>query len=150
MLANRWSWKLIHVFLMILSGVFLLGCQPSSLEDFQLEGAAQIRSLLEELRKIHRREDLAAREGSLRERFEEMADLMIRARAFQQRNLDLEKVDSWENQALSELLLEEMERVYGLEGGRECIEKVQREAMLRLDAKERVLERLQSSPKKSR
>ena len=128
--------------------IMFFGCQPSSLEDFQLEGASHMRFLLEDLREIRHREDLARVEPLLRKRFEEMTDLMIRALEFQQKHPDMERAYLVENQALSELLQEEMQRVYALEGGKECIEKAQREAMLRLDAKEKIKERLQHSSHK--
>ena len=129
------------MFLRFLSLLVLFSsCQSSSLEDFRYEGAAQVRLLTEELRAIECREDLVVVEPALKKRFEKIADLMIQARVYQQKNLGLEIAFYSSNQVLSDSLLEQMKRVYALEGGKECIERAQRESMLRLDAKEKLLE----------
>jgi hypothetical protein len=128
--------------------VYLLAlpsCQPTTLEDFQLEGAPLARRLLEDLKKIETREDLLLLEPALKRDFEKLVDLMIQARAFQQKNLDLEIPFQNINQILNASLLEEMKRVYEIEGGRESVERAQREALLKLDAKEKSFQRVQNS-----
>lgn len=129
-------------------GVFLgllSACQPTSLEDFQLEGASLSRSLLKDLRRIECREDLALMEPVLKKKFEKFADLIIQARTFQQKNLEFEIPSQHINQALNHALVEEIKRIYSIEGGRESIERAQREAMLKLDAKEKLIEKQQRS-----
>lgn len=120
---------------------FLCACQPSSLDDFQYEGACQTRLLLQELAEIETREDLASMEPIIKNRFEKIVAIMIQARVFQQKNPDIEVAFSSRNILLSDSLLDEMKRIYDLEGGRECIERAQREAMLKLDAQEKNLEK---------
>ena len=120
--------------------IFLSSCQSASLDDFRYEGASQVRLLIEDLKEVESREDLADAAPILKKRFEKIVDLMIQSRAYQQKNPGLEISFYSSNQALSDSLLEQMKRVYALEGGKECIEKAQREAMLRLDAKEKTLE----------
>lgn len=113
------------------------------MEDFQAEGAAHVRALLKELRSIESREDLTKMSPFLKKRFEKMVDLMILARSFQQKK-QIAGEDIYfliDNQILNESLLEELKRVYKLEGGRECVEKAEREAMLRLDAKQKLLDK---------
>lgn len=114
-------------------------CQPSSLEEFQLEGASRMRLLLKELKGIETREDLLAAEPDLKKHFEKIVKIVIQARLFQQKNVGVDVPVLQLGQALSSSLLEEMKRIYALEGGRECIERAQREAMLKLDAKEKAL-----------
>jgi hypothetical protein len=132
----------------LLAGIFFLlfscSCQPASLTDFQYEGACQIRHLIEELEQIETREDLPRLEAAIKHRFEKIVTLMIQARIFQQKNPDVEAPFSIQNLLLSQSLLEEMKRVYALEGGKECIERAQREAMLKLDAQEKILEKQQT------
>lgn len=130
----------------VLACVLLLSsCQPSSLEEFQMEGAAHARLLLKDLREIEMREDLVRLEPVLKKRFEKMVDVMIQARIFEQKNPGIEGAIHEVNPILSDSLKEEMRRVYSIEGGRECIERAQKEAMLRLDAKERMLEKQKQS-----
>ena len=45
------------------------------------------------------------------------------------------------NTLVSDMLKEELKRIYKLEGGREVIEKAQKEALIRLDAFERSLKK---------
>lgn len=129
---------------MFLRFVFVLAllssCQSSTLEDFRYEGASQVRLLIEDLKKVESREDLVQAGPVLKKRFEKIVDLMIQSRAYQQKNPGLEIGFYSSNQALSDSLLEQMKRIYALEGGKECVEKAQREAMLRLDAKEKLIE----------
>ena len=120
--------------------IFFSSCQSSSLEDFRYEGASQVRLLIEELKLVESREDLLEMGPVLKKRFEKMVDLMVQSRAYQQKNPGCEIGFYSTSQALSDSLLEQMKRVYSLEGGKECIEKAQREAMLRLDAKEKIRE----------
>lgn len=132
----------MRLFVLIFS-LLISSCQPYSMEDFQAEGAAQVRALLKELRSIQSREDLTKISPALKKRFEKMVDLMILAKSFQQKK-QIAGNDIYfliDNQVLNESLLEELKRVYKLEGGRECVEKAEREAMLRLDAKQKLLDK---------
>lgn len=120
-------------------------CQPTSLEEFQLEAASQMRLLLKELENIETREDLAVAEPIIKKNFDKIVEIISQARLFQQKNPGIDIPVLHISQVLSQSLLEEMQRIYSLEGGRECIERAQREAMLKLDAKEKALTR-QSKP----
>ena len=73
----------------------------------------------------------------LKEHFESLINLMIQAREFEQKHLEAE--NGLEEEGSSARLEEELRRVYGIEGGREIIEKSQHEALFRLDAYERAL-----------
>lgn len=104
----------------------------SSLEDFQKEAEGVCRTLVEELQQVETREDLLKSESKLRHLFDELVEVILTARQYQEKHLD-------EAPALSnsydERLLEEMMRIYHIEGGREIIERAQREALIRLDGK---------------
>lgn len=131
----------LYLYFLILFLGGLTGCQPTSLEDFQWEGSAQARILLRHLQKIESREDLSLVEPLLKKDFHKIVDIIIQARAFQQKNPEEEISFQNINPLLNAALREELKRVYEIEGGRECVERVQREAMLKLDAKEKRLEK---------
>lgn len=114
------------------------GCSPSSLEDFRLEGESRCKVLVEELRKIDNREQLARAQPLLKKYFEDFVTLMIRAREFQEKHFDTNNELSIASESsISSQLEEQLRRIYALEGGRELIERAQQEALVRLDAFER-------------
>ena len=116
----------------------LLSCSPSSLEDFHYEGEARCRSLAKELQKIENREQLIRFVPVLKRHFEELVTLMIHAREFQEEHSDEEPGILASEKVASHLLEDELRRVYEIEGGREIIERAQQEALVRLDAFERI------------
>jgi len=120
------------IFLMSL----LCGCSPNSLEDFHYEGESRCRALIQDLQKIHNREELTKAIPTLKKSFEELVTLMIHAREFQENHPDENTSAAYES-AASTLLAEELRRIYAMEGGREVIEHVQQEALVRLDAFEK-------------
>ncbi len=125
----------------IFLGVVLLffGCNPSNLEDFQHEGASKLRLLLLSLQTIETREELSEKEPLLKKRFEDLANLIIEAREFQEKHPEEELFFLKGNEELNQALFSEYLRLYHLEGGKEIMERAQREALLRLDAFERIL-----------
>jgi hypothetical protein len=122
---------------------FLGACQPTTSEDFQTEGRSMAYILLRDLRAIETWEDLASMEPILKRDFTLLVDLAIKARAVQQKNPDLDVSWGQGNPVLNESLVEEIRRIYEMEGGRECIERAQREAMLKLHAREKMWEKQQ-------
>ncbi len=79
-------------------------------------------------------------EPELKKHFESLINLMIQAREFQQKHLDdLGTEVAYEEDSADIRLEEELRRIYGIEGGREIIERCQHEALFRLDAYERSL-----------
>ncbi len=135
----------MHKLILLLGCLFLFGCQPTSLEDFSWEGRALVRVLLRDLRKIETREDLFLLEPVLKKDFEKIVELIIQARSFQQKNPEIEISFQNINPTLNLSVKEELKRIYEMEGGRECIERSQREAMLKLDAKEKLFQKQQSA-----
>jgi hypothetical protein len=130
-------WKLV------IGSVFLMGCHTTSLEELQGKGAEKIKILLEQLYQIETREDLVKAENDIKKIFESLVDLMIEARILQQKEGEWLFTSVSMQEELSYCLLAELKRIYALEGGRECIERAEREAMLRLDAKEKAILRQQ-------
>lgn len=123
--------------------LFLTGCQRSSLEEVQERGVAQVELILQTLYKIQTREDLVKAEGEIKELFEKLVSIMIEARFLQYKDPEATPSALPMQEDLSYSLMAELSRIYNLEGGRECIERAEREAMLRLDAKEKILQKHQ-------
>jgi hypothetical protein len=120
----------------LLAFLLLSGCAPNSLDDFQQEGDALCRQMIEQLQKVHTREQLLKAVSLLELRFDAMVDLMIQARLYQQEHPNDE---SFYESIWSDSLRDELLRLYALEGGRDLIERAQREPLLRLDAFEKNL-----------
>lgn len=130
--------KMIGYLCCLLTSI-LVSCSPNSLEDFRVEGESVTREIVAELKLIHTREDLLTYEQSLKRKFEKLVAVIIQARQYQ---IDYPE-EALTEQLLQESecsseLLEEIQRVYQIEGGKECIERAQREPMLRLDGFEKI------------
>ena len=139
----------MRVFLVFLPlWVLVSSCSPSSSEDFRYEAAAEVKALMKTLQSIETVTDLSVIEPVLEKHFDKIADIAVRALVFQQDHPGEEEIIFGEGDILSDLLFEEMQRVYAIEGGRECVERAQKEAMLRLDIGEKAVQRLKR--KKSR
>jgi hypothetical protein len=111
----------------------MAGCSPSSSEEFRQEGEALCRSLTKELQQVNTRDDLVKMTPLLKKRFSQFAGLVMAARAFQREHAG-EAMPEHEGDFLSsEVLMEEMKRIYTIEGGRKIIEDAQREALFALD-----------------
>lgn len=120
--------KLLFIFIISL----LCGCNIHSLDDFRHEAEGVCRALVEEFQRVETREDLLKSEAKLRRLFDELADLIITAQRYQKNHLDEAPLLS---NSYEEPLLEEMLRIYRIEGGREIVERAQRESLIRLDSK---------------
>lgn len=128
--------------ILFLSGLFAVGCSPNSLKDFQTEGEALSRKIIADLQKVQTTEELVEMAPVLKKRFYSLVELMIQARAYQERHPEEwaeERPDS--ELTFNELLVIELERIHKLERGREIIESAERDALHRLDAFERELKR---------
>jgi hypothetical protein len=120
--------------------VMATSCGPHSLEEFEEEGEGVMRSLIQELRVIHTREQLLAAYGRLQRQFDRLVIIMIAAEEFKHSHAEWEKEEFVrQNHDLSDQLRIELNRLYRLEGGRQIIEKCQEKALHRLDAFEKKL-----------
>ena len=131
-----YQFKPFFIFLCLL--FVMSSCGPRSLDDFQEEAEGIIRSLIQDLRAIHTREQLLAATGRLQKQFDRLVSVMIAAEEFRFFHPELEKEENIRpSHELSDLLRVELNRIYRLEGGRTLIEKCQEKALYRLDAFEK-------------
>ena len=105
----------------------LVGCSPTSMADLLLEGEAETKKLAKELSVIETREGLQKALPQLRNRFNRIADLLIRVRKVAQ--------EAAEPTEASEALFAEMARLYEIPGCRELIENAQADAIRKLGRK---------------
>ncbi|NGX38819.1 MAG: hypothetical protein KR126chlam1_00132 [Chlamydiae bacterium] len=103
------------------------GCSPYSQEDFRAEGQAKCRQIALLLKHVHSSEDYEEVEGALKKKFHVIVDLMIAAEK-KHHGVSTDRANRY-NEALSQ----ELQRIYLLKGGREWIERCQREPLIRLD-----------------
>lgn len=115
--------------------LILTACSPSSIDDFKQEGEARCRRLVRLLESVQDHEDLLKKEPDLKKEFTKLIDLVIEARTYQLENP--EQVPALEESPLSDDLKEQMIRVYHIDGGREIMERAQREPLLKLDSFEK-------------
>jgi hypothetical protein len=128
--------------------LLLCSCSPNSSEEFQREGETHCSMLAADLQKIENREQLLLAEPVLKKHFERLIDLMIEAKQFQQKRFeDIPTEIPCEENAAEASLENELRRIYAIEGGREIVERAQQEALVRLDAFERALEKKRAQRK---
>lgn len=133
---------MFRVITLLLSFCLLIGCAPSSLEEYQSSSESICREITLELKKVVLREDLVRSVPKLRKKFLSLVDVIIEARKFAETHpQEMTSFSMYSDEVQSEYLREELERVYRIEGGRELIEKAQKEALLRLDAFERQIKK---------
>jgi hypothetical protein len=116
----------VKIFLILL----VLFCSCTTLPDFARDGERICRDLVQQLEKVETREDLIAIEGKLERLFGELVDVLVKAHYYQKEHLEELPVVS---NPYDEALFQELLRVYQIEGGREIIERAQREPLIRLD-----------------
>lgn len=117
-------------------------CSPGSLDDYQKEGQLLCRHLAKELKNIHTREELLKAELSVKKKFDQLVELILEARQYQINHPDEYAASMDEQNPFSEELLFELKRLYAhIEGGREIIERAQKEALIRLDGFEKKLDK---------
>lgn len=126
--------KSIHCFFLLLTITLLLSCSSRNLEDFRDEGEGIIRALTAELKKIRSRDDLLVHAPKLKQLFESIVDLIIQAETYKEAHPEAEiALHHKKEQSASDQLRIELNRILHMEGGREVIEKVQEDALNRLD-----------------
>ncbi len=128
--------KYIIFFCLLLS--CLASCSPNRPEDFHAEGRSLARKLSDELKTIESIDDLEKNQAELKKSFNQLVDLMIEARKYQLAHPDAEWIDNGADEKQEELI-DQLRTIYALPGGREKIEDLQREALLKLDAFENAM-----------
>lgn len=118
------------------SCLLLAGCSSHSLEEYQYEGEALCRVIVKELQKVQSKEELAAALPALKKHFHELVVLIIEAKEFQRNHPDEAGIDpAYFEHPYAEALKEELIRLCKLEGGKEMLEKAQKEALILLSKK---------------
>jgi hypothetical protein len=130
--------KLYATFFLLNLLILLYGCSPSSVEDFRKEGQYLNRKLIKELNHIQSRQELNQALPELKALFNELVELAIEAREFQEEhpNNELMELNSYDEQ-INRKLREELSRIYLIEEGRQIVEQAQEQALYRLDAFEK-------------
>lgn len=114
--------------------LFLTSCSPHSLEEFHSKGKALSEKIASELSEIDSPEELERALPLLKKRFDELVTLSIKARTYEMRHGGEAHCEEHYDPSA---LIAELSRIYAMEGGKELIERAEREALLKLDAFER-------------
>jgi len=121
--------------ILFISCLFLCSCGPRNLDDYAEEGEGIVRSLIQDLKIIHTREQLLAAASELQRQFEKLGAVMVAAEDFASAHPEADRgISQRFNHDLSDQLRVELNRLYRLEGGRQIIEKSQEKALFQLDA----------------
>ncbi|MCH9611928.1 MAG: hypothetical protein S4CHLAM102_04040 [Chlamydiia bacterium] len=115
----------------ILILTLLTACAPSTSADFKNEGESLCRSLIHDLQNIETYDDLLAHSNKIRKKINKLCDLMIQAKKSQIKNPTY--APDFDSSIVSDLLAEELDRVYTIENCKEFIENLERDALHRLD-----------------
>lgn len=87
-----------------------------------------------ELQLIHSRDDLPLHAHQLQELFNALADIIVRAEEYKRQHSNAESTPiSVKEQAVSEELRRQLNRILRMDGGREVIEKAQENALKKLE-----------------
>lgn len=109
-----------------------------------MESHGIIRAIVSELQQIHTREELLKSSPKLKKQLNRLVESMIKARTLQLQSQVNES--QFERHPLCDVLRNELNRVYKLDGGREIIENCQKDALDRLDQFEQKLLKRRLSP----
>lgn len=108
----------------------LISCSPASPDEFANESERIQKELVRQLRDVETLDDIAKRGPKIRSLSFELVELMKKADVYYKKtHQEIVPRDL----PITEVLRSEMKRIYQLDGGREMIEKYQREALFLLD-----------------
>lgn len=113
-----------HWFLALLLLIFI-GCSPSSQEEIRSEGEEVCRLFIQELQKIHNKEEVLKHYASIKKKYSKIASLM--AAAMEMNEYEGER-DANRNKYSNDLY-RELARLYEIPGVKEILEKAQAEAI---------------------
>lgn len=112
----------------------MVSCSQKTPEDFQEQALAISKDLLVEFKKIRTRDDLLLHNVELQHLFTALAEVTSRAREFHKNHLDVEFTSAIKlNSYINDQLFIELNRILYLEGGKEVIEKAQKEGLRLLE-----------------
>lgn len=122
--------KYKNFFHLIVIALCIMSCAPSTPKEFNNESKRIQTELLEQFRMVETLDDLIKRGPKIRSLSYELVELIQRADSYYKKTheemMPLEL-------PISEVLKAEMKRIYQFDGGRETVEKYQREALFLLD-----------------
>ncbi|MCI0381972.1 MAG: hypothetical protein L0207_02830 [Chlamydiae bacterium] len=111
---------------------FLFGCQIYSSDRIQKKSEECCENILDTFIQIQSHDDLVQMESQLKRQFDELVELIIKAKVFFKKNPHKIPPQLPIN-SFNDALKEELMRIYKIEGGREVVERAQKEALIRLD-----------------
>lgn len=107
--------------------ILMAGCAPTSQEELRSEGEEACRVFIQDLQKIHTKEEAIKHYKSIKKRYYKIASLMADLREMHDEEGEYEVN---RNPELSNKLFQELSRLYEIPGIREIFEKAQREAIV--------------------
>ncbi|MBJ7449542.1 MAG: hypothetical protein JHC93_04195 [Parachlamydiales bacterium] len=111
------------------------GCSASGLEEYRDSAEHIVNELSCELQSCENQEQLQQHAPKLKKLFQKLVELVIDAREYQIKHPEeAEKMSIYGDRGASDRLLNELNRIYELEGGRQIVELSQKDALERLDA----------------
>jgi hypothetical protein len=108
--------------------IFLIGCNPSTLSEWRVEGVSIVRDLVEELESVKTLKDLEAKKSSIKKKYNKLVGVMIEAERYDEDQNDLQPESFY-----SDALRDQYVRIYSIEGGRELLFEIQNESLHKLD-----------------
>lgn len=120
--------------------ILLTACGTSGLAGYKKEGQKKVIHLTKELKAVKTKHDLQEALPQLKKEYASLMDTLIQARLYEEAhpNEEIPEVDE-KDHALSLALQHELRRLSSIEGASPLIEKMQEEALIRLDTLERDL-----------
>lgn len=107
---------------------FLQGCSPSTKDEWRLEGISVVRLLIKELEEIDGFIDLEKRQKTIKKKYLSLVDIMIAQDLCSDESLAV-LTDTFYSDALQKQYV----RLFQLEGCRDMLFSIQKEALHKLD-----------------
>jgi len=119
--------------------IFLFSsCSGKKPEDFREEGRSLSKSLIKELSVIRSKEELLSRSGQVEKLFNLLSETMVKARECEENTQSKLSPFEKDDQVICDELRTELLRLYRIPGIKKIIEKLQHDALGKLDQYERL------------
>lgn len=107
---------------------FLIGCSPSTLDEWRMEGISTVRELVKELEAIDTFKDLVAKKKVIKRKYLRLVEIMIEADKY------IEDENTTEiNTFYSDMLRMQYIRLFQIQGCQELLYDIQKESLHKLD-----------------
>lgn len=107
-------------------------CSLSTSADYQSDACVQIKKLTKDLKAVKDPIELQKKAKVIKKDFNKLTSLIISYRTYLEKNGEDEIAIDGSLEKASKELKVQLERIYNLDGGREVIEKAQKEAYIKL------------------